>query len=29
MTIDVFLAPFEKKHIIRHLLELYDHDMSE
>ena len=29
MTVDVFIAPIEKKHIIRHLLELYDHDMSE
>jgi len=29
MTIDILLAPIEKKHIFRHLLELYDHDMSE
>ena len=29
MKIDILLAPIEKKHIIRHLLELYDHDMSE
>jgi len=29
MIIDILLAPFEKKHVIRHLLELYDHDMSE
>ena len=27
--IDILLAPIEKKHIIRHLLELYVHDMSE
>ena len=29
MIVDIFLAPIKKKHVIRHLLELYNHDMSE
>jgi predicted acetyltransferase len=29
MTVDIFLAPYEKKHILRNMLEIYLHDLSE